>query len=81
MPSAADQDLKLMTLLLGRTGAGCASVSPFLWGLLSPPSARRRFKLFNLALVYHRMLYSAEFRVRAEALLWRARLASRPVVP
>jgi hypothetical protein len=52
-----------MTLFLGRTRSGCATVSPFLWTLVAPPSARRRFQMFRMALVYHRMLYSEEWFV------------------
>jgi hypothetical protein len=51
-------------MLLGRTRAGCATVSPFLWTLAAPPVARRRFEMFRMALVYHRMLYSDDWLVR-----------------
>jgi hypothetical protein len=61
-------DLKTMTLLLGARGAcGGTTVNPWLWSLAAPASARRRFPMFRLALVYHHMLHSAEFQVRAHA--------------
>ena len=57
-------DLKLMTLLLGRYAAGTATVPAFLWMLLAPKPAPRRFAMFRTALLYHHVLHSGEFRVR-----------------
>lgn len=57
-------DQKLLTLLLGRTRAGVASVLPHAWLLYAPNSAARRYDMFRTTLLFHRMLHSLEFAVR-----------------
>jgi hypothetical protein len=69
MPSTLPPHLKLMTLFLGRTTSGVATVSPFLWALASPSSQTLRFDMFRMALVFHHMLHCTELQVRLHLLM------------
>lgn len=64
MPPRLSGDQKLLTLLLGRTRAGIATVQPHTWLLYTPASAARRFDMFRTSLLFHRVLLSPEYLVR-----------------
>lgn len=64
MPPRLPGDSKLMTLFLGRTRAGIATVQPHAWLLYAPASAARRYDMFRTSLLFHRMLCSSEYLVR-----------------
>lgn len=57
--------LKLMTLFLGRTATGVATVPPAAWQLYAPADPLARFEMFQAAQLHHHMLLSPEFQVRA----------------